>query len=198
MEPSYELKQKPSTRQKYVFGLIIFSIVVFVCGIGASFWFWGSSSEREVWEEKYNILQSEKDTLAAGLASVEGQLQILQNESDTLAADLAAVEGELQKAQDELDYLKGLYPPKIFPSLEALQDWLAEDDTDSHEYIEGEFDCDDFALMLQQHAFEDGYKIDMQYSDNDDLHAMNSTIIGNYFYFIEPQNDKVTRAGHVD
>jgi len=198
MEPSYELKQKPSTRQKYVFGLIIFSIVVFVCGIGAGFWFWGSSSEREVWEEKYNILQSEKDTLAAGLASVEGQLQILQNESDTLAADLAAVEGELQKAQDELDYLKGLYPPKNFPSLEALQDWLAEDDTDSHEYIEGEFDCDDFALMLQQHAFEDGYKIDMQYSDNDDLHAMNSTIIGNYFYFIEPQKDEVTRAGYVD
>lgn len=198
MEPSYELKQRPSTRQKYVFGLIIFSIVVLVCGIGAGFWFWGSSSEREVWEEKYNILQSEKDTLAAGLASVEGQLQILQNESDTLAADLAAVEGELQKAQDELDYLKGLYPPKNFPSLEALQDWLAEDDTDSHEYIEGEFDCDDFALMLQQHAFEDGYKIDMQYSDNDDLHAMNSTIIGNYFYFIEPQNDEVTSAGYVD
>jgi len=198
MEPSYELKQRPSTRQKYVFGLIIFSIVVFVCGIGAGFWFWGSSSEREVWEEKYNILQSEKDTLAAGLASVEGQLQILQNESDTLAADLAAVEGELQKAQDELDYLKGLYPPKNFPSLEALQDWLAKDDTNSHEYIEGEFDCDDFALMLQQHAFEDGYKIDMQYSDNDDLHAMNSTIIGNYFYFIEPQNDEVTSAGYVD
>jgi hypothetical protein len=198
MEPSYELKQKPSTRQKYVFGLIIFFIVVFVCGIGAGFWFWGSSSEREVWEEKYNILQSEKDTLAAGLASTEGQLQILQSESDTLAADLVAVEGELQKAQDDLDYLKGLYPPKNFPSLEALQDWLAEDDTDSREYIEGEFDCDDFALMLQQHAFDDGYKIDIQYSDNDDLHAMNSTIIGNYFYFIEPQNDEVTRVGRVD
>jgi hypothetical protein len=198
MEPSYELKPRPSTRQKYVSGLIIFLVVVFVCGIGVGFWFWGSSSEREVWEEKYNILQSEKDALAAGLASMEGQVQILQSESDTLVADLAAVEGELQQAQDELDYLRGLCPPKNFPSLEALQDWLAEDDTDSHEYIEEEFDCDDFALMLQQHAFEDGYKIDLQYSDNDDLHAMNSTIIGNYLYFIEPQNDEVTLAGRVD
>jgi hypothetical protein len=198
MEPSYELKQKPSTRQRYVFGLIIVSVIVFVCGIGAGLWFWGSSSEREVWEGKYNILQSETDALAAGLVSIEGQLQILQSERDTLAAELAALEDELQMAQDELDHLKGLYPPKNFPSLEALQDWLAEDDTDSREYIEGEFDCDDFALMLQQHAFEDGYKIDLQYSDNGDLHAMNSTIIGNYLYFIEPQSDEVTLAGRVD
>ena len=198
MEPSYELKQKSSIRQRYVFGLIIFFVIAFVCGIGAGLWFWGSSSEREVWEEKYKILQGEKDTLAVDLASAEGQLQILQGENDALVADLASAEGELQKAQDELDNLKGIYPPKNFPSSKALKDWLAEDDTDSREYIEGEFDCDDFALMLQQHAFEDGYKIDMQYSDNDDLHAMNSTIIGNYFYFIEPQSDRVTRIGRVD
>ena len=198
MEPSYELKQKSSIRQRYVFGLIIFFAIVFVGGIGAGFWFWGSSFERELWEEKYEILQGEKDTLAADLASTEGQLQILQSEKDALVADLASAEGELQGVQDELAHLKDIYPPKNFPSLKALKDWLAQDDTDSHEYIEGEFDCDDFALMLQQHAFEDGYKIDMQYSDNDDLHAMNSTIIGNYFYFIEPQSDRVTRVGRVD
>jgi hypothetical protein len=198
MEPSYELKQKSSIRQRYVFGLIIFFAIVFVCGSGAGFWFWGSSVEREVWEEKCEILQGEKDTLAADLASTEGQLQILQSEKDALVADLASAEGELQGVQDELSHLKDIYPPKNFPSLKALKDWLAQDDTDSHEYIEGEFDCDDFALMLQQHAFEDGYKIDMQYSDNDDLHAMNSTIIGNYFYFIEPQSDRVTRVGRVD
>lgn len=198
MEPLYELKQKPSIWQRYVFGLIIFFIIVFVGGIGAGLWFWGSSSEKQAWEEKYNILQSEKDALAADLVSTEGQLQISQSEKDTLAAGLAYMEGQLQEVQDELDHLRSIYPPKSFPSLKALKDWLAGDDTDGREYIEGEFDCDDFALMLQQHALEYGYRIDIQYSCNDEHHVMNSTIIGNSVYLIEPQDDEVTRLAYVD
>jgi len=106
-----------------------------------------------------------------------------------------------------------------FASLSDLNAWLAADHTSEQTYIADTFDCDDFALMLQEHAWRDGYLLDVQalfYDDKDGwtlsydqwtyynlsgyshYHALNLTIIDNTIYLIEPQTDEVCRLCLVD
>ena len=90
--------------------------------------------------------------------------------------------------------------PQEFGSVGELKVWLAQDDTDSTIYIFGTgcvslYDCDDYAVALVYNALFDGYSVSLQVESN---HMLNSTVIGNNIYFIEPQNDKVWLWGHRD
>jgi len=75
-----------------------------------------------------------------------------------------------------------------------------------------EIDCDDYALAMQNRALSDGYIVSFevtgrseynmlfntQLPQSQSLHAINSVIIGNNVYFIEPQTGEVTFAVHLD
>lgn len=74
---------------------------------------------------------------------------------------------------------------RYFENTRELREWLAQDDTDQV-LIMG-WDCDDYARALAEQAIKDGYWIYIQQRGN---HMLNSTIIGNKFYYIEPQHDK--------
>ena len=51
------------------------------------------------------------------------------------------------------------------------------------------YDCDDYAGELQRRALKDGYIINVELDKENGLpHALNSVIIGNDWYFIEPQD----------
>jgi hypothetical protein len=82
-----------------------------------------------------------------------------------------------------------------FNSVSELKGWLAKDNTDSMQYVTTTFDCEDFAMMLQKHAAEDGYILSMQLVDTDGNglidHAINTAVVGNIIYAIEPQTDYV-------
>ena len=88
---------------------------------------------------------------------------------------------------------------KQFESEEELVEWLHIDKTDELPYIKDLFECENFARTLMRHALEDGYYMSFQVLKNyrrpdtkefiEGPHAINSTIIGNYIYFIEPQTD---------
>ena len=83
--------------------------------------------------------------------------------------------------------------PKEFKSFDELKAWLARDDTDNTLYIFGagcisNYDCDDYAVALKRNALLDGYSVSLQIESN---HMLNSTIIGDKIYFIEPQSDEV-------
>ena len=87
-----------------------------------------------------------------------------------------------------------------FESEEALSEWLHSDKTDELPYVKDLFECEDFARSLVRHALEDGRYISFQVLKNytrpdikefiEGPHAINSTIIGNGIYFIEPQTDE--------
>jgi hypothetical protein len=90
--------------------------------------------------------------------------------------------------------------PAEFGSVDELRVWLALDDTDSTLYIFGsgciaEYDCDDYAIALVRNALADGYAVFLQIEGE---HMLNSTIIGNEIYFIEPQTDEVWLWGYRD
>ena len=83
-----------------------------------------------------------------------------------------------------------------FSSIEELELFLAEDNTNEYEYIRSEFDCDDFALMLQRNALEKGYIMNCQTLFT--AHVLNMVIIDNEIYYIEPMTDEIVFLTHVD
>lgn len=76
----------------------------------------------------------------------------------------------------------------------------------------GEFDCEDYAIRLQDEALRDGYLISfevirpMEYNalfkqkriPNNDIHAINSVIIGNELYYVEPQTHEIVFVAYLD
>jgi hypothetical protein len=86
-----------------------------------------------------------------------------------------------------------------FESKEQMEIWLQQDRTDTIPYVKDIFECENFAQSLINHALEDDYYISFQVLKNytrpdtkefiEGPHAINSVIIGNYIYFIDPQTD---------
>jgi len=106
-------------------------------------------------------------------------------------------------------------PLKEFASPDELAQWLIDDSTNTlparvtvGRYIIS-LDCDDYACILQKHALEDGYLLNVQiYGSGTKLpesdrvlktaHALNSAIIGNGVWLIEPTTDEYWYAYTVD
>ena len=96
-----------------------------------------------------------------------------------------------------------------FPSVDELEAWLAEDDTDEYVYlVAGEdgvcresdkYDCDDYALQLQSRAAKSGFLISVTIIEKQGKpHMINLASIGNDIYYIEPQADRVWFYCHKD
>ncbi len=109
--------------------------------------------------------------------------------------NLALVEAKETISQERTEILA---PRELrnFSSIEELELFLAEDNTNEHEYIRNEFDCDDFALMLQRNALEKGYIMNCQTLFT--AHVLNMVIIDNEIYYIEPMTDEIIFLTHVD
>lgn len=118
----------------------------------------------------------------------------------------------------EIEVVKEV-PVKLrhFSSVAELKDWLqqVEPEIPLIANPEGIFNlqgyCEDAAMYLQDEAMEAGYKMNVevlgrdQYQrwygeppDEGELHAVNSAIIGNEFWFVDFLKDKVWLAAYLD
>lgn len=112
---------------------------------------------------------------------------------------------------------------KDFESVEILRGFIQQDNTnefvrlvaDNNGTINFDNQCEESALQLIQRAEAKGYRLNFQVINVrdyarwryllpkgqlawDDGHAVCSAIVGNDIYFIEPQNDNVWFAYHLD
>lgn len=94
-----------------------------------------------------------------------------------------------------------------FESVNRLERWLEQNPVDYTIYIhqskDGPYygDCDDYAFELIKDARKDGYDLHfypVKTSKKGVSHAMCVAIIGNEYWFIEPQTDKITLGGLID
>ncbi len=87
--------------------------------------------------------------------------------------------------------------------------WLGEDDAETTVYFfvttdgttgsSDEYDCDDYALDLQQRASKDGFLLSVTITEkNGQPHMMNLATIGNEVYYVEPQTDEVSFYSYLD
>lgn len=85
-----------------------------------------------------------------------------------------------------------------FINYAELQEFLSEDRTDEHIYNR-DFDCDDFAFMLSQHAINRGYQI-FPFAEENHLKNVAHVALGDSIivYTIEPQTDEVRLWGKID
>ena len=106
----------------------------------------------------------------------------------------------IAEAQKEAEFWNDAYKEKPGPwqivrefrNEEEMQLWLLQDNTDNNEYITNQFDCDDFARLLQARAYKDGYVVSVALvtQGENEWHFDNGCFIGNNFYYIDPQSDR--------
>jgi len=137
------------------------------------------------------VVEEHKTDLLTYSAEVS-RLNSELNQQDIEAKRLGA---ELTTAMEEADYWEGKAHQRQFTSVEELEAWLAGNDIDKREYFEFTYDCDDFAQDLMIAALEDGYLVSTELWS---CHMLNSTIIGNDIYTIEPMTDGVQFVGELD
>jgi hypothetical protein len=133
---------------------------------------------------------------------VQGNEEIILSnlQIDLANASITELKQKLGEAEKFGAYWWKRAHPEEFKSVDELKAWLAQDDTESTLYIFGagcmsDYDCDDYAVALVYNALADGYSVSLQVEGN---HMLNSAVIGNEIYFIEPQNDEVWLWGHRD
>jgi len=131
----------------------------------------------------------ETDRLYNEIGGLQHSLNVT---ADTLTQTVTAMEAERAR----LVVGKEL---RNFDSVAELEDFLAQDNTSEQEYIKTTFDCEDFALMLQRHAFTEGFIINCQKLPVGGIeHMDNLAIIGNGMYYIEARTDEISFAGYLD
>jgi hypothetical protein len=184
---------------------ICLAVILLVCILGGMGWF----------ASRWNLAAAQVgDRLKSGngqyyspldevsrLAKMSNEQLVLSNQKVAQAnASIEELKQELDDAEKFGAYWWERAHPKEFASLSELKAWLDKDDTDTAFYIFGTgcleyYDCDDYATALVYNALADGYSVSLQIEGS---HMLNSTIIGNDIYFIEPQNDQVWLWGHRD
>jgi len=131
-----------------------------------------------------------------------GQLEIKILELKVQLGQIQTMNRHLEYEIERLQSLEIIFqPPPIelivkvawlhsFTSLVELQSWLQSDKTDELQYSATDFDCKQFALLLQKNASEDGYLLSTEVLPVG-AHWVNAVVIGDKVYFIEPQSDEI-------
>ena len=112
-------------------------------------------------------------------------------------------------------------PLRHFQNLDELEEWLENiGGLDTGFDVVNEktgqrikkFDCEDYAIRLQERALRDGYIVSFEVIHaaeynalfkqkripNGAMHAINSVILGNEVYYIEPQTQEIVFVAYLD
>ncbi|MCK5577801.1 MAG: hypothetical protein KAI14_05730 [Dehalococcoidales bacterium] len=138
--------------------------------------------------------QAEVSTLQADLAAAQAEVSTLQAdlaaaqaEVSTLQADLAAAEADVSALSEELQTVKD---PRHFTSLQELEAWLAQDNTDTTYPFASAFER---AYVLQVRALRDGYLLPAYFADPDYDRIVefvgNLAYIGDEIYYVWAGDD---------
>ncbi len=143
-----------------------------------------STAEAQVATLQTNLSAAEAKVfiLQADLASAEAQVSTLQ-------ADLASAEAQVSSLSAELAIVQA---PRHFTSLQELNNWLVQDDTDTAYTNSTDFQL---AFILQVRALRDGYLLPVNMEDYDEDYNIdiggNIAYIGDTGYLIFAADDFV-------
>jgi septal ring factor EnvC (AmiA/AmiB activator) len=145
-------------------------------------------------EAEVSALEQEKLILFTNLAAAEAEVSALETdlaaaeaEVSALETDLAAAEAEVSALSAELQTVKD---PRHFTSLQELEAWLAQDNTDIAYPFASSFER---AYILQVRALRDGYLLPANFEDIDFDFTVdfvgNLAYIGNEIYYVWAGDD---------
>lgn len=139
---------------------------------------WQREKQIEYYEKRIETLESQVVTKTETITETEYITRTI-----TVLKEVPVEVPVIERELIQLDY---------FETLEELEAWLAQDNTDKLMPSHPDFDCDDFAYALQRHAARDGYFISTEIiRQKGRNHMINSALISDEIYFIEPATDEV-------
>jgi len=196
--------------------MILTAVVILVCILNSMAWV-NAHQTLEIAQTTADYYYVELTQANARITELTARVDELKNGLDVasnVVAELKDKNHELQNINYELKESSKL---RYFKSTDELKAFLEESDVDHHVYLKpGQdwrtYDCDDYAIALRDDALSKGFFMNIQAvwryrrPDTGELitgsynegHALNSTIIGNEVYFIEPQTDEFWLAAYLD
>ena len=169
---------------KYVFSTIVFLIIFSILGFALCNTIYARNNLLNTRDQE--LIQAHKDL---------GELQIAYNNLKLDRDNLNVLYTE-ERTHKKWDNLRN------FDSIKELKAFLEVDDVSQSTYIEEIYDCENFAMDLQDCAALKGYRVSLQVNENQyETHMMNFAIIENpreQIIFIEPQNDKLIEGPYLD
>ncbi len=169
-------------------------------------------SDLESSKAKINSLQSElaaAQALNSGTqAEITAQMEKLNAEISKLSGDLAKANTSLDKANAEVNSQKALVTslqanlakvkdPRHFYTIEELNTWLQQDDTNSNPAFAAAT-LTDKAFILQVRALRDGYLLPAAVdADSEYIYSWNVAVIGAEIYVVTASTDAVNKLGTV-
>jgi peptidoglycan hydrolase CwlO-like protein len=163
-----------------------------------------TSAELNDTQETLASTESELDDTNQQLTLKLAELKTANNEIDDLQDDLADLQDSFTNVQDQLDIardtLKGLgittnfssgcddvalidNPEAENPTWNELITFLADDQTEKHEYIIGVYDCSQFSRDVHNNAETAGIRaaeVQVWFKNEDTGHALNAFITTDY------------------
>ncbi len=202
---------------------ILIPTTLIICILGATGWFFihedleisqaapDYPSGKDITEIDHQ-LQSANAEIAEMEFTIE-ELEHTLRTKEKIAADMEVSIDKLGQLNYDLQRKSNL---RDFKSTDELEEFLANSPIDHTIYAKGNldlrtYDCEDYALALRDDAYSKGFHMNIQavwdyrrpdtgelITEYNEGHAMNSTIIGNEMYFIEPQTDEYWLATYLD
>jgi septal ring factor EnvC (AmiA/AmiB activator) len=138
-------------------------------------------------EAEVSALETDLAAAEAEVSALETDLAAAEAEVSALETDLAAAEAEVSALSAELQTVKD---PRHFTSLQELEAWLAQDNTDIAYPFASSFER---AYILQVRALRDGYLLPANFEDIDFDFTVdfvgNLAYIGNEIYYVWAGDD---------
>ena len=102
--------------------------------------------------------------IMTSIAVVESQhIVILNNEITNLNNEIEELQEDYIELFSDYSNLEAVFEEPLtdpeIPTYYELRNWLAQDDTDQNEYVEGVWNCGDFAAMLMTRAKEMNWRV---------------------------------------
>jgi len=132
--------------------------------------------------------------LLAGCGVPQSEYEALQAEYNALNADYESLQADYYAVSSELAEMQLLYPPKDFPSLTALKEWLLENDVSQKPVTTYGEDWYGRALEVQEDALKDGYVVSADYDYNSEEGTYTVwcvTIVNGRVFYWDPETDEV-------
>ena len=141
--------------------------------------------------KRFNWLLMGLVILILAMVSLAG-CGISQSDYEALQADYDELNAEYEVVETELAEIKEVYPPKDFPSLTVLNDWLLENDVSEKPATTYADDWYGRALEVQEDALKDGYIVSADYDATEEgAAAWCITVINGRIFYWDPETDEV-------
>ena len=192
--------------RKVLYALVLILIVSF-CIAGYEFY---------VIERQSVAIRMQRALIESQSSSIEemsARILTLESENQELTWTIQTKDQMIEEFRIQVKELESaLENASHWPDLKTLKTFLREDRTNQHPYVEGSYECEEFALDLQKAAYKKGFFLSVQYSivvleeqgwrykKTTEAHVCNLAFVidENAFYIVEAQTDGIAFLSYAD